>query len=93
MGLHCKQRAMAEEKTQEAASPVQQAQPGAEGRPFQLLPQLRHPDARFTLQNGVQDLRLLSELQRFLLRNTHHGDTEAQRDRKPEKHTLFSIRA
>jgi enoyl-CoA hydratase len=31
------------------------------------LPKLRHADARLTLQNGLQDLRLLSELQRFLL--------------------------
>jgi len=33
---------------------------------------LRHTDARLTLQNGVQDLRLLPELQRLLLKNTHH---------------------
>jgi enoyl-CoA hydratase/carnithine racemase len=36
------------------------------------LPQLRHPDARFTLQNGVQDLRLFSELQRLLLTDTEN---------------------
>jgi hypothetical protein len=28
---------------------------------------LRIPDARFALQNGLQNVRLLSELQRFLL--------------------------
>jgi enoyl-CoA hydratase/carnithine racemase len=33
------------------------------------LPELRQPDARFTLQNGLQDLRLFSELQRLLLRD------------------------
>jgi hypothetical protein len=32
------------------------------------LSQLRVRDARLALQDGVQDLRLLSELQRFLLR-------------------------
>ena len=49
-----------------------------EARSFQLLPQLRHTDARFTLQNGMQDLRLLSELQRLLLKNStmRHGGTE-----------------
>ncbi len=34
-----------------------------EARSFQLLPQLRHANARLTLQNGVQDLWFLSELQ------------------------------
>jgi enoyl-CoA hydratase len=32
------------------------------------LPELRLKDARFTLQDGVQNLRVLSELQRLLLR-------------------------
>ena len=48
-----------------------------EARPFQLLPQLRHTDARLTLQNGMQDLRLLPELQRLLLKNIYrrrHGE-------------------
>jgi hypothetical protein len=45
-------------------------------RPF--LSHLRLGDARITLQAQVRNLRVLSELQRFLL-NTHHGDTEARR--------------
>jgi enoyl-CoA hydratase len=47
---------------------------GAEGRSFQLLPQLWVKDARLPLQNGVQDLRLLSELQRLLLKTMASGD-------------------
>src|SRR4029077_92190 len=66
MGLHCKRRHGRRENTRSCK--LRPAGPAcAEARPFQLLPQLRQPDARFTLQNGVQDLRLLSELQRLLL--------------------------
>src|ERR1044071_2552354 len=75
MGLHCKRRHGRRENT--GSCKLRPAGPAcAEARPFQLLPQLRQPDARFTLQNGLQDLRLLFELQRLLLRNTHHGGTE-----------------
>jgi enoyl-CoA hydratase len=76
MGLHCKRRHGQRENPGNCKPPP--AGPAcAEARPFQLLPQLRRADARFTLQNGLQDLRLLSELQRFLLRNSfHYGDAE-----------------
>jgi enoyl-CoA hydratase/carnithine racemase len=67
MGLHCKRRHGRREDTGNC-----KPRPTAEARPFQLLPQLRHPDARFTLQNGVQDLRLFSELQRLLLTDTEN---------------------
>jgi hypothetical protein len=67
MGLDCEVTAMADNNTLDPGASSQQPPSAQKTRCFQLLPKLWVADARITLQNGLHDLWVLSELQRLLL--------------------------